>query len=75
MLQQLLIMFGLGSVDGALAGLHSSMKNLERVQIAKEQEADVADAQIASLRVKRDEATDEAARAKRIGGKVGALLS
>ena len=75
MLQKLLIMFGLGSVDGALAGLQSSIKNLERVQNFKVQEAEIADAQIASFQVKRDEATGEAARAKRIIGKVGALLS
>ena len=75
MLQKLLIMFGFGSVDGALAGLQGAMKDLERVRAHKEQESEIADEQVAAYQVKRDEADKEAARAERVLEKMGALLS
>jgi len=75
MLQKLLIMFGFGSVDGALAGLQSSMADLRRVAAHKITEAEIADAQVSAQMVKRDEASGEAARAQRVVGKLEGLLS
>ena len=75
MFYKLLIMFGYGTVDGAIAGLKSSLLDLQRVQGMEETKAEVADAQAFAHQVRRDEATAEAERAARIFAKFNDYLS